>query len=134
MRIQIPSDVVAALDTLDALHTLKTLLEGATCEEDLRAAMVSSIDLAKANYKKLALEAHPDRGGDEERMKELSSAWTIVKQIKLDRVPPPQPPPVHIVFTFGGSAFGSATSWGTGTAATGSGWANVHYTSNNGTE
>lgn len=39
---------------------------------------------AKARWRQLSLEHHPDRGGDAQRFQELSAAWTVLKDYFLD--------------------------------------------------
>jgi hypothetical protein len=66
----------------------------------------------KSAYQRLALEHHPDRGGSEERMKELSEAFNLLKALTVFRRPAPRPIPavvqvfrmVFVPFDLGGSA------------------------------
>lgn len=46
----------------------------------------------KKIYRKLALEHHPDKGGDEEKFKEITEAYeTLTGKRQSQRSPPPQP-------------------------------------------
>ena len=40
----------------------------------------SSLDTVKANYRKLAMLHHPDRGGDEELMKRINYVYDILSK------------------------------------------------------
>jgi len=54
--------------------------------ESLMAAFKLRIDKV---YRELALSAHPDRGGDEERMKALNTARDVLHRLQIV---PPRPP------------------------------------------
>ncbi len=45
----------------------------------LGAVADDSRDEIERRYKRLAVEHHPDRGGDEERMKAINEAWGVLK-------------------------------------------------------
>lgn len=69
---------------------------------------------AKKNYKRLAMFHHPDRGGDEQKFKELVEAHTMISRCKVG--PPPEPPPTTVVwvgFASGGSVTSSTSSTST---------------------
>ena len=44
----------------------------------------ASTDEIKKAYRKLAMECHPDRGGDEERMKKINVAYQILSEKKKE--------------------------------------------------
>lgn len=45
---------------------------------------------AKATYKKLVFEHHPDKnGGDDTKIKEINNLWDILQKLKLQFIPPP---------------------------------------------
>jgi hypothetical protein len=44
-------------------------------------------DAAKVEYRRLAFELHPDRGGDPEKFKEISALWDKLQKIELKPVP-----------------------------------------------
>jgi len=81
---------------------------------------------AKVGYKKLAFEHHPDRGGDEDKIKELNALFDLIEKIQVQ---PPRPRPIVIHFgNFGGWSSSSTTTTSTFTG----GGTNIHYT-NSGT-
>lgn len=47
----------------------------------------STIDLAKKAYRKLSMEHHPDRGGNEEKFKEIKQAWEQIESGKVAKEP-----------------------------------------------
>ncbi len=49
---------------------------------------------AKKRYRAICRETHPDRGGDEERMKEVTALWSVIASLKpkyTARPPVPKP-------------------------------------------
>lgn len=61
-----------------------------------------------SNYKRLARKLHPDLGGDEDKMKELSAARDRLNSLHLRR---PRPPMIfHTIFNFGDFSTASNTS------------------------
>jgi DnaJ domain len=81
---------------------------------------------AKTNYKKLALELHPDRtGGDEAKTDEFKHITAVLDEVEKlavrARPPPPRPNPLGVVFAMGmpyAQQYG-----GTSTTTTGNGFA-----------
>lgn len=45
---------------------------------------------AKKRFKEMALALHPDRGGDEEQLKEVISLWNILKGLEVKARPKPK--------------------------------------------
>lgn len=45
---------------------------------------------AKIEHRRLALEHHPDRGGDEEQLKRINAAWTQLQGINVKLTAAPQ--------------------------------------------
>jgi curved DNA-binding protein CbpA len=83
----------------------------------------ASSEKIKLKYRQLALKYHPDRGGDEEKMKLINMAYNILKERKIayDIFLKPQPA-VIIKFSFGyGSGIWSewTSSASTATGSTG---------------
>lgn len=53
---------------------------------------------AKANFRKLAFELHPDRqGGDGARFKELTDVWDRLKSVEVGARPQPRPVAITVV-------------------------------------
>ena len=85
--------------------------------------------LACDNFKRLAFEMHPDRGGDEERFKELSATWTRLKAVEIRPRPKasPQPfPQVRTVVQIFTVEAGYTQTQGTG-SGTPSGTTTIHW-------
>jgi hypothetical protein len=71
-----------------------------------------------SSYKKLAMDNHPDRGGDEEKMKEISAAMNRLKKLRI-REPQRQMRVFIQTVPFGGfNSSGSTTYTSTGTGST----------------
>lgn len=66
-------------DMLDAAFTGFTPLPAPATRQDwwdvLQCRRDSSFDVARAQYRRLASENHPDRGGDSARMAKVNRAW-----------------------------------------------------------
>lgn len=71
------------IDIVARLQLCRTGEEKAEAFEAARAE-------AKIYHRRLALEHHPDRGGDVEKLKIINAAWTRLQNIEL-RPHPPQP-------------------------------------------
>jgi curved DNA-binding protein len=52
------------------------------CYHTLELPNMASISEVRRAYRKLALKYHPDRGGSEERMKEINQAYEYLMQNK----------------------------------------------------
>ena len=81
-------------------HQILGISETATKEE------------AKKAFKKLAHQHHPDKGGDIEKFKEISQAYTVLMGKSPQR---PQPPPVRrqehvVVYVHYSGGFGTGTT------------------------
>lgn len=63
---------------------------------------------AKKEFKKLAMVHHPDRGGDAEEFKRISSMYEMIEKLKIVK-PKPKPRMVSITFT-GGYPYSSTTT------------------------
>ena len=55
----------------------------------------SSVEEIKRAYRSLALRFHPDRGGDEERMKEINEAYDILQKCKAQYDASLRPQRIH---------------------------------------
>lgn len=83
--------------------------------EEFRAA-------AKDNYRRLAMEAHPDRGGSDEAMQELNKAKDLVARIDV-RPPVRRPVTMVRIYSTGmGNDIWTSSSSSTTTTGTGYGW------------
>lgn len=67
----------------------------------------SSLTDAKSAFRRLAGKHHPDRGGSEEKFKEVKAAWELIESGKYVAQPPPPPvPPAQPTkSSFGASSF-----------------------------
>jgi hypothetical protein len=81
-------------------------------------------NVLRSRYKELALENHPDKGGDEEKMKELSAAFNLLKQLNII---PRRPPPVVRVFVQPSIRIWNTDNTGTASTntTTGGGWVRI---------
>ncbi len=52
----------------------------------LKVKRSANSDDIKAAYRKLALEHHPDRGGNEEKFKEINEAYSVLSDTKKRRL------------------------------------------------
>jgi len=50
------------------------------------------LQLAKVNYRRLAFDAHPDRGGSPKAMQKLNAAYDLLQRMEVA----PDPPPVGV--------------------------------------
>ncbi len=55
-------------------------VESADCREILGVTEASSATEVEAAYRRLAMQHHPDRGGDPEQFRRIQSAWQQVKK------------------------------------------------------
>ena len=104
----IPQPLQDALIMLDAWGTFVVTMERAKSFEEAQAGIEEIKTVADRHYKRLALIAHPDCGGSEERMKVLNQAAELVKQLNI------QPPPavVHVRVYHGGFATSTTSTTG----------------------
>ncbi len=72
-------------------------------EPDTVEGLVQAFDKskveAKANFKTIAFEKHPDRGGDLKEFQELTDVWNRLQKIVIRPKPRPRPMPftsIHI--------------------------------------
>lgn len=123
--------LIKALTTIGVLARFEQIAAAAKQTNDINAvkAMLKAFKIeAEAKFKSLALEQHPDRGGDEEAMKELNAAWDIVKNLDVRPRPRPRPQPaVHIrvhVYNHGPTVTvdGGTSATGTYSGFGGGGW------------
>lgn len=57
-----------------------------TGEEQVEAFKAAKAE-AKIYHRRLAMELHPDRGGDEERLKEVNAVWTMLQKVEMTSRP-----------------------------------------------
>jgi len=114
--MKIPVQIHAALVTFGALDDFGALVHMTNRVRSFGEAQ-ALVDQFQAfldsRYKKMALEAHPDRGGDEEQMKAINAARTILKSLKPEPIRPVMP---SIIVRFYSSPSGM---WNTSTTTTG---------------
>ena len=102
-----------------AMLGVAAILQRPPSEENLKEAR----EKAEKEYKRLALKAHPDHGGDEEQMKKLNHAIAAIRDIQLIQQPRPQPMPFRVNIRFGGFGFSTFANTTTSfTGSTGTGW------------
>lgn len=123
MRPPTALEIQAALQLLGIEAALQAMMGGAKGPEHaFKLLETFKSKVAGAAYRKLAAEVHPDRadGGNEDRMKDLSAAYNIVKGLQL-RVQQPIPQPTHqiIIIRRGGAGFYEGTG---STSTTSSTW------------
>lgn len=70
-----------AASRFDAIHNRSTASVSLACEI-LGLSPNVSFETAKATARKLLMENHPDRGGDNKRYCHINSAWSYLKYIK----------------------------------------------------
>jgi hypothetical protein len=93
-------DIVETLNRASNFADAKQRFEGAKAE-------------AHGNLKRAAFELHPDRNPEgEDRLKELTEAWNMIKQLEIQ---PPRPRPAVRVYV---SGFGNFANTGTSTSYT----------------
>lgn len=80
------SSVAALFQTFGGIDIIARLRLCKTSDERLEAFRAAKTE-AKIHYHRLAMELHPDRGGDGEKLKEVNAAWTQLQKVKLK----PQP-------------------------------------------
>lgn len=89
--------------------------------EAAKAGLPIIKDMAKSNYRRLAKEHHPDRGGDAEKFRQIQAAWECVRELEAI-----EPNPVEVIRfsfeqSFGIKIFTSANNTTTATFTT-TGW------------
>jgi DnaJ family protein A protein 2 len=72
------SVVIDMLVGRNSRHTCKRFFSSSAYYDLLKLPKTASDDEVKKAYKKAALEHHPDRGGDPEKFKEISHAYSVL--------------------------------------------------------
>lgn len=114
--MRIPAPLHAALVRLNVWAMFVQVAQNAANFEQAKAGVEELKRTAERNYKAQALDAHPDRGGDEEQMKELNAAMDLVAKVDVE---PPRPRPTYTVIHV---QFSSSYGGGTTTSSTGGFW------------
>jgi len=78
---------------------LNPYFRGLTSAQEAVAACERAKTDAKAAFKRLAFDAHPDRGGDVEAFKALTAAWSAIEKL-TPALPKPQPVAQHTVVQY----------------------------------
>lgn len=89
--------------------------------------LVSTLEV-RAAYRKLALVHHPDRGGDQEKMKEINEAYEFLTKHKEEydqQFRPRRPQVVRTGFTIIVGGFGK--SWEFNGATSTGNWSSTNY-------
>lgn len=113
-----------ALDLVQIPEGMMRAVQSAQSVEESRTALVTMQAQVKANRKRLALQHHPDLGGDVEKLKVINAAADGLLRLQLVLRPRPQPVVhVHIMYGFTSSATSaSSTTTTTAGGATGDWW------------
>ena len=94
-------------------------LDRCTTPDAMTEAFKASRDDAKRRYREMALALHPDRGGSEEQLKEVTALWNIIKTLEIrPHVKRPRAPPATSVFV--GVSTPDTGAYGAQTQGTGS--------------
>jgi hypothetical protein len=93
--MNIQKDLYGAINHLRMLDRMGELLDRCFANDAEHEQALSAFKSeAEKSYRKLALKAHPDHGGDIEEMKRLNASIAMVRQMQRLRQPAPQPPPM----------------------------------------
>lgn len=116
--MRIKKEIHEAMAALNVLGTFTRRIQQARTAEQLQAAIDTTKDEAKRNYREQIQRLHPDKaGGDEESAKALTAAYNEIKsmQLMIEQPPPPPRPVIHVVFTHNGFTTSTSTSTSTST-------------------
>lgn len=82
-----------------------------------------AIQDAKKEYKRLALVHHPDRGGDAEEFKRISTLWGILEKLNpIPEQPRPVVMPMSIVVHYYGGTGSTSTTYTNTSTSSATGW------------
>lgn len=114
--------VIDALFYLNLFEDFDREFRSAQSMQQAQSAIDRVKEKAKQIGKDLARKYHPDLGGDIEKMKEVNNAISEIKNIKLFRLPPPQPimnrtVVIHVNFS-NNDIYTSTTATSSGTGST----------------
>jgi hypothetical protein len=79
MQREVTHNRVAQLFALFGVDVM-AMMRGAS---DPRATLVEAKAIARRSYKRKAVKAHPDHGGDEERFKELTAVHNEIQSLEF---------------------------------------------------
>jgi hypothetical protein len=85
--MQIATRMKAALERLQVWEAFMAGLQAAQSYEGIQAMIERTKAQAKLNRNRLALTAHPDRGGSVDAMQELNAAYEAVEGLVCRPVP-----------------------------------------------
>lgn len=131
------AQALALLDEFGLLGRLRELATANLPVEQARAALEDIKSTWKKEYRRLALELHPDRNPDpaaHERFKRLATANEHLEGLQIvPRRPPPRPVAFVTVYTSGGSAASTNTTYtNTASSVTWANWNGVDQTKKTG--
>jgi hypothetical protein len=85
--MQIAQGMKAAMECLGVWETFLTGLQAVQSYSQVQALVEHTKEQAKANRNRLALTAHPDRGGSLEAMQALNAAYECLEGLTFRRAP-----------------------------------------------
>jgi hypothetical protein len=85
--MQIATAMKGAMERLQVWEAFLAGLQVAQSYADIQALVGRTKEQAKANRNRLALVAHPDRGGSLEAMQELNAAYEVIEGLTFRRAP-----------------------------------------------
>ena len=88
--LRVHNQILGALKCLGILAEFEAMLRTRESNEHLLQGIEEIKNKAKETYKELAFKHHPDRGGDEEKMKQLSEAMQVIDKMRFE-LPRPRP-------------------------------------------
>jgi len=115
--MRVPAKLHQAIQVLGLMRELHRMAQAKSFQEALQS-LEELKQKAKRNFKELSRKHHPDVGGNEETMKELSAAFDFVKKVAI-KEPRPQPVFQVVRVNFGGY---TTTSWGVHPTTSTGGW------------
>lgn len=116
-------DLEECFKLFEIKHDIDRLLQSNIPFEIYKKEFYKIIDTAKKRFKELSRKHHPDLTGDDEMMKKISNAKSLLDKLEpCQRKQIPQPPPVQVVIISTGGGFGGGFGGSASTTGTDAGW------------
>jgi len=93
--MRIPAAIRDALEHLDVWDRFVDVVQTSRNEASLEFGLAGLRRAAANNFRQQALCAHPDLGGDTERMQVLNDSWEAVRRLEIE-VPDQSSVSIHI--------------------------------------